>query len=85
MGFASEIADPLAPLRENPVSEEIVRPVSELLIAELLVGTGRARSVPQVAARGGNPRASEPEPVMGSAQPLFERETGALPSRFPAG
>jgi hypothetical protein len=45
MGFASEIADPLAPLRENRVSEEIIRPLSELLITELLVGTGRARSV----------------------------------------
>lgn len=45
MGFASEIADPFAPLRENRVSEEIIRPLSELLITELLVGTGRARSV----------------------------------------
>jgi hypothetical protein len=45
MGFASQIADPLAPLRENRVSEEIIRPLSELLITELLVGTGRTRSV----------------------------------------
>jgi hypothetical protein len=45
MGFATEINDPLVPLRENPVSEEIIRPISELLVTDLLVGTGRARSI----------------------------------------
>ena len=45
MGFAAEINDPLAPLRESPVSEEIIRPLSELLITDVLVGTGRARSI----------------------------------------
>ncbi len=45
MGFATEINDPLAPLRENPVSEEIIRPLSELLITDLLVGPGRARRI----------------------------------------
>jgi len=45
MGFAAEIDDPLRPLRESPVSEEIIRPLSELLLTELLVGTGRARSI----------------------------------------
>jgi len=45
MGFATEIDDPLAPLRENPVSEEIVGPLSELLVTDILVGTGRARSI----------------------------------------
>jgi hypothetical protein len=45
MGFATEINDPLARLRENPVSEEIIRPISELLVADLLVSTGRARSI----------------------------------------
>ena len=45
MGFAAEIDDPLAPLRENPVSEEIIRPISELLVTDLLVSTGRARSI----------------------------------------
>ena len=45
MGFAAEIADPLRPLQESPVSEEIIRPVSELLLTDLLVGTGRARSI----------------------------------------
>lgn len=44
-GFATEINDPLAPLRENPVSEEIIRPISELLMTDLLVSTGRARSI----------------------------------------
>lgn len=47
MGFAAELEDPLEPLRENPVSEEIVRPISELLITDVLVGTGRARSILQ--------------------------------------
>jgi hypothetical protein len=45
MSFATEMIDPLTPLREAPVSEEIVRPLAELLITELLVGGGRARSV----------------------------------------
>jgi len=45
MGFATEIDDPLRPLRESPVSEEIIRPLSELLLTDLLVGTGRARSI----------------------------------------
>jgi hypothetical protein len=45
MGFAAEIPDPLAPLRQSQVSEEIVRPISELLLTDILVGTGRARRV----------------------------------------
>jgi len=45
MGFAAEIPDPFAPLRQNPVSEEIIRPISELLVTDVLVGTGRARSI----------------------------------------
>jgi hypothetical protein len=45
MSFMTEIDDPLQPLRESPVSEEIIRPLSELLLTDLLVGTGRARSI----------------------------------------
>jgi hypothetical protein len=45
MGFATEMNDPLKPMRESPVSEEIIRPLSELLLTDLLVGTGRARSI----------------------------------------
>jgi hypothetical protein len=45
MGFATEIDDPLSPLRQSPVSEEIVRPLSELLLTDLLVGSGRAGSI----------------------------------------
>jgi len=45
MGFGAEITDPFAPLRQNPVSEEIIRPISELLVTDILVGTGRARSI----------------------------------------
>lgn len=45
MGFATEIDDPLGPLRQSPVSEEIIRPLSELLLTDLLVGSGRARSI----------------------------------------
>ena len=42
MDFAAEIDDPLSPLREERVSEEIVRPLSELLVTDILVGSGRA-------------------------------------------
>ena len=45
MEFATEIADPFKTLREQPVSEEIIRPLSELLLTDILVGTGRANSV----------------------------------------
>jgi hypothetical protein len=45
IGFAAEIPDPLAPLRQSPVSEEIIRPLAELLLTDILVGTGRARSI----------------------------------------
>lgn len=45
MEFAAEIDDPFGSLRENPVSEEIIRPISELLVTDILVGTGRARSI----------------------------------------
>lgn len=44
-GFAAEIPDPFAPLRQNPVSEEIIRPIAELLVTDVLVGSGRARSI----------------------------------------
>jgi hypothetical protein len=39
MGFAAEIPDPLAPLRQNRISEEIVRPLTELLIVDALGGS----------------------------------------------
>lgn len=45
MGFAASIPDPFAPLRQNPVSEEIIRPVAELLVTDMLVGTGRAKGI----------------------------------------
>jgi hypothetical protein len=45
MGFATEIEDPLASLRGTPVSEEIIRPLSELLITDVLVGSERARRI----------------------------------------
>lgn len=41
----AELDDPLKPLREDAISEEIIRPVSELLVTDLLVGTGRARAI----------------------------------------
>lgn len=44
-GFSAEISDPLKPLRDSPVPEEIIRPLAELLITELLVGSGRARGI----------------------------------------
>lgn len=45
LSLGTEIPDPLAPLRENPVSEEIVRRLAELLITDLLVGTERAKRI----------------------------------------
>lgn len=45
IAFATEIDDPLAPLRESPVSEEIIRPLSELLVTDVLVGSERARRI----------------------------------------
>jgi hypothetical protein len=44
-GFLAEMDDPLQPLRDNPVSEEIIRPLAELMLTELLVGSGRAESI----------------------------------------
>jgi hypothetical protein len=45
MGFAAEIDDPLQPLRDYPVSEEIIRPLSELLFADVLIGGRRAERI----------------------------------------
>lgn len=42
MGFITEIRDPLAPLRTARVSDEITRPLAELLIADEMIGSGRA-------------------------------------------
>jgi len=44
-GFATEIPDPLAPLRANLVSEEIMRPLTELLLTDFLLGSQRARRI----------------------------------------
>jgi hypothetical protein len=56
LGFLAEIPDPLRPLRDANLSEETVRPLSELLIVEVLVGTERASRITQfklgVAVRG---------------------------------
>src|SRR5437773_411212 len=45
LGFFPEIPDPLQPLCEARVPEEIVRPLAELLIVDALVGSGRAARV----------------------------------------
>lgn len=44
-GFLAGMDDPLQPLRDNPVSEEIIRPLTELMLTELLVGSGRAECI----------------------------------------
>jgi len=44
-GFLVEIPDPLEALRKASVSDEIVRPLAELLIVDTLVGSGRAARV----------------------------------------
>jgi hypothetical protein len=52
MGSFTEMPDPLQPLRQHPVSEEILRPIAELLLADALVGSGRAARI--VAFKVGN-------------------------------
>jgi hypothetical protein len=37
--------DPLLPLRDNPISDEIIRPITELLLTELLVGSECATTI----------------------------------------
>ncbi|MYD87368.1 MAG: DUF4062 domain-containing protein [Acidobacteria bacterium] len=45
MGFMVETRDPLEPLRDAGVPDEIVRSLAELMIVEELVGSGRAARV----------------------------------------
>jgi Domain of unknown function (DUF4062) len=45
MGNFAEIPDPLGPLRAAQTSDEIVRPLAELLIVDALVGSDRAARV----------------------------------------
>jgi hypothetical protein len=45
LGFMTEMADPLEPLRRARVSDEIVRPLAELMIVDVLVASGRAARV----------------------------------------
>lgn len=45
MGYFPEMADPLQPLREAAVSDEVVRPLAELMVVDELVGSGRAARV----------------------------------------
>jgi hypothetical protein len=42
----AEMPDPIQPLRQANVPDEIVRPLAELLIVDELVGSGRAVRVP---------------------------------------
>ncbi len=42
LGFIAEIPDPFEPLRKARISDEIVRPLAELLIVDAIVGSGRA-------------------------------------------
>jgi hypothetical protein len=45
MNFMAEMPDPWQPLRVHPVSEEILRPIAELLLTDSLVGSGRAARI----------------------------------------
>lgn len=45
MGFFAEMTDPLEGLRDSKVSDEIVRPLAELLVTDSLVGSRRASRV----------------------------------------
>lgn len=59
MDFFAKIPDPLSALREAHVSDEIVRPLAELMVVDALVGTDRATRVTEfnlgVAVRGTRP------------------------------
>jgi hypothetical protein len=45
LGFMGEIADPFAALRAARVSDEITRPLAELMFVDALVGGGRAARI----------------------------------------
>jgi hypothetical protein len=45
LGFMGEIPDPFAALRAARVSDEIARPLAELMFADTLVGSGRAARI----------------------------------------
>ncbi len=47
MDFMGEMPDPLQPLRDARVPDEIVRSLAELMIVDELVGTGRAARITQ--------------------------------------
>lgn len=47
LGFMGEIPDPFAALRGARVSDEITRPLAELMFADALVGGGRAARITQ--------------------------------------
>ena len=42
LGFMVKMRDPFAPLRAARVADEVIRPLAELLIADELIGSGRA-------------------------------------------
>lgn len=45
MAFIAEMPDPLQPLRDASVPDEIVRPLAELMVTDELIGSGRAARV----------------------------------------
>ena len=47
LGFIGEIPDPFAALRAARVSDEVTRPLAELMFADALVGSGRAARITQ--------------------------------------
>lgn len=47
LGFIGEVPDPFAALRTARVSDEIVRPLAELMFVDALVGSGRAARITQ--------------------------------------
>jgi hypothetical protein len=42
LGFMTEMRDPLALLRTARIADEVTRPLAELLIADEMIGSGRA-------------------------------------------
>ena len=67
MDFMAEMPDPLQPLRDADVPDEIVRPLAEVMIVDGLVGSSRADRVTEVQTRGFRGRPAKARTRMGTA------------------
>ena len=77
MGFMTEMRDPLAPLRTARVSDEITRPLAEVLIADEMIGSGRAARLTEfrlgASVRGVAVRGAAQDLVPGRGRPQLRK------------